>query len=176
MKRPWFATAVLLAASISGCGQPGKHDVLSVFDAESGDFRIRYLDPPWMLVSSERDSAHFRIDNNAARFAGIDASTAPKYELRVTVVGGDPRPRAERDARRAGSRDETVLDGPREVRTHAGDAGWEVVTRQETEESLYRRFVYLEHPRGAVRLLFESVPDVDEPEVDAMIGAAEVRP
>ena len=164
-------TVVMTAGA---CGQPGRYAKYESFVSDEGGYRIRYLDPPWDLVEGEGAEVLFRIASNAARFAGVDAAVLPKYELRITVVSGNAMSLAARDERRAGSRGEEVLVPLREVETRTGDRGWELVTQFDAAMPRYRRYVYVEHPRGALRLLFEGTPDLDEREVDEMVESVEV--
>ena len=161
---------------LAACGQPERDELWRVYDAPGGDYRLRYLEPPWELVDSEVTRARFIVQNNASALGGRDSSLSAKYELTVDVEAGAPRARAMADERGASGRRETVVVGTRAVRTESGDEGFEVITRAETGELLYRRFIYLSHPRGVVRLLFEAVPNLDGPEVKAMVAAVDVLP
>jgi hypothetical protein len=166
---------VVVLAVTAACGNPDRYEDHRTFTSAGEDWRVRFLDPPWELVDAEGPPILFRIASNAARVGGFDAAVLPRYELRISVEPGTPEERARRDGRRAAARDEDVLVEPREVLTRSGDRGQEVITRSRSAvDRRYFRFVYLSHPEGVLRLYFEGVPDLDEPEVDVMIEGAEI--
>jgi len=166
----------LIGLSLYSCGQPKGQDFLEVFRNPGGDYTIRYLSPPWDLVTgAEGGDVLFRIANTAASFVDIDGAIRPKYELHVTVErGANSLMRARADQRSARSRGEEVLVAPRELNTAAGDSGWELLTQQMSGDRRNRRTVYLDHPEGVVRLWFDAVPSLEEAEVDAMVRATEI--
>jgi len=150
---------------------------MSVWDSPGKEYRIRYLEPPWRLLMSETTTATFQIDPS---FARVDAGVPAKYLLVTTVEPGTARARADEDVAMAGPRREMVIVPPRAVTTDSGDTGFEVLTHTMVVPEYPRnlRYVTLDSTRGGnvVRLVFQANPSVDDPEVDAMIRAADVAP
>jgi len=165
----------LAVALCAGCGQPTKRSLWERYDEPGGAYRVYYLRPPWKRIAADGSALELRVDNNPSAF-GIDSGLAPKYALFVSVVAGDPAALAAREARRAPGRSETVLFPPSAVRTEAGDSGFGLTVRQDGGEHLYRRFAFLADRGVVVQLLFEAVPVVDDPEIDAMLGMVDVAP
>jgi len=169
-----FRAIGILALVLCACGQPGPYDRQQILLSPDGSYRVRYLAPPWEIVDAEGPPVILRIRSNAARFAGIDGAVTPRYELQLTVEGGDPMALARRDERQATSRGEEVTVPLREVETTSGDLGWEVVTHETADLFRYKRYTYLRHPRGALRLFFDGALDLAEREVDVMVGGVEI--
>ena len=163
-----------LAACAAGCAPSGDDPLstLSVYEPESGEYRLRYLEPPWQLVRADGTSALVRIPSNSMIFA--DDAGFTKYELAVTVEPGTIASRIAAERGAAQARGEVIVEGPREVTGDAGRAlGQELLTRGSvgpiTRNARY--VVFQLDPARVVRLAFEATPSLDTPEVDAMLGA-----
>ena len=168
-----------LVACAAGCAPSGEDPLstLSVYEPETGEYRLRYLAPPWELVRGEGTRALVRIPSNSMIFA--DDAGITKYELAVSVEPGTiaARMAAERSAVQA--RGEEVVDGPRPITGDAGRAeGQELLTRGSVGPITRNgRYVFFQVDAArVVRLAFEATPSVDTPEVDAMIDAFGVGP
>lgn len=172
-------SVVALAAGAGGCAPSGDDPLstLSVYEPDGGEYRLRYLSPPWQLVRAEGTTAFVRVLSNSMIYA--DDAGLTKYELAVTVEPGTVAARiaAERDAAQA--RGEVIFEGPRAVLGDAGRAeGQELLTRR-SAGPLIRNARYVFFPVDAarvVRLGFEATPSLDTAEVDAMIDAFGVGP
>lgn len=170
---------LLCALWAAGCA-PSADDPLSrltTYAPPSGEYRLRYLEPPWEAVEQRGTTAVLRIPSNAM-LAGVEAG-APKFELVATVEPGQPAARAAEELRRARERGLEVLgDGIGAVETSEGASGAEVSTRELTRTGfLHRRTVYLPIDGARVlRLAFEATPSLETPEVDAMIAAVGIGP
>jgi hypothetical protein len=171
--------ALIAAGSLLafGCGQPTHEQLLAVYDAPGGEFRVRYLEPPWHLVDGEGTTATLRIDANAVVHGGLDdAGIEPKYELVVTVDRRAPMELARREQRAAESRGAELIAPVREIETALGETGWELAMRESDIDMRYGRVILLAHPSGSVRLGFASSVDLLEPEIDVMIDDVDVEP
>lgn len=163
-----------LAACAAGCAPSGDDPLstLSVYEPESGEYRLRYLAPPWELVRGDGTSALVRIPSNSMIFA--DDAGFTKYELAVTVEPGTVASRITAERGAAQARGEVIVEGPREVTGDAGRAlGQELLTRGSVGPfTRNARYVFFQlDPARVVRLAFEATPSLDTPEVDAMLGA-----
>jgi hypothetical protein len=164
--------AALLVPGSAGCGNPERYEGWSSYTSERG-YRVRFPDPPWRFLTEEGGEARFEVPSNAASFA-VDASIAPpKHLLRVTTVGGLPSRLAAAEEVAARRRRETIIVPPRAL-VVAGETGSELITR--TAVGLERRYAFLVHPRGALRLELEATTGVAAAEVTALIQAVEVLP
>jgi hypothetical protein len=173
------ARAVLVAlaslgACAPGCAPSGDDPLstLSVYAPESGEYRLRYLEPPWQLVRSDGTSALVRIPSNSMIFA--DDAGLTKYELAVSVEPGTIASHLAAERSAAQLRGEEIVEGPREVTGDAGRAvGQELLTRGSVGPITRNgRYVFFQVDAArVVRLAFEATPPVDTPEVDAMIDA-----
>jgi hypothetical protein len=146
--------------------------MLSVYEPESGEYRLRYLDPPWQLVRSDGTSALVRIPSNSMIFA--DDAGLTKYELAVTVEPGTIASRITAERGAAQARGELVVEGPREVLGDGGRAvGQELLTHGNVGPiARNARYVFFQVDAArVVRLAFEATPALDTPEVAAMIDA-----
>ena len=168
--------ALLLAApALAGCGDAGdaRYAGLSVHDAPAGEYRARYLDPPWYVLREEGTTLVLKIDPTA--LPG-DAGVPAKYLLTVTVESGSARARADADAASAPSRSEMLVTGVSPIETDSGDDGFDVLT---TRLGDGRRFRYVSLALDAsrvVRLVFEANPPLDEPGIDSMVRSFDVAP
>lgn len=176
--RPRVGRALLLLSVVgSACGNPGPYAEWKTFVAPGGEYRIRYLDPPWDLAEADDTRLHLRIPNNTESFAGIDSTVAPKYDLVCDVVGRAPLRNAQQARDAARRRGEEVVEPVRELVTRSGAEGFELITRQTSGERLYRRYAFVGRPGGgSVSLLFEAVPALDEGEVTEMIRSVDPDP
>ncbi len=162
-----------LFSLVTSCAPSGDDPVsrLSTWEAPSGDYRIHYLAPPWSVVEESPAGALFQIRSNVMAFGDLDGGVG-KYELRTSRVDGAVATRMEREVRqvlRTGGR--TIRDGPRSITTSEGIVGSELLTFDEPDPiERYRRVALFPLPSGRVlRLEFEATPELDTPEVTAMI-------
>lgn len=177
------APRVVAAAAVSivlfGCAPSGDDPAsrLTTWEASDGDYRIRYLDPPWELVDEGVDFSFFRIQSNANLVGRLDGGPG-KYELRVTTQRGDVPALMEAEVRAAISSGATIREGPRTASTLDGARGQELLTFELTLPiERHRRIVLFSLGSGRVlRLGFEATPDLDTPQVDAMIDQVGVGP
>lgn len=171
---------LLLVLAVAGCA-PSADDPLSrltTYAPPSGEYRLRYLEPPWELVSQRGTTVELRIPSNAMALAGIEAGPA-KFELVASAEPGRPELRATDELRQARARGEEILGGAvREIETREGVRGSDLSTRHETAwGTRHRRIVYLPVDRDRVlRLAFEATPALDSREVDAMIAIVGIGP
>lgn len=172
------ALAVLaLSLCVSGCGQPDRYAEWKTYVAPGGEYRLRYLDPPWEVSASDGSTGRLVVENNASRFGDLDSSLAPKFELTVTLVSGGSARLAAAAAASAPARGEEVLVAPTPFTTRSEDVGVELVTRELRGELRYRRLLWIDRPGGAtVQLQVLSVPEIRDPEVDAMLASVDVDP
>ncbi len=160
-------------ACAAGCAPSGEdpRSTLSVYEPPGGEYRLRYLDPPWELVRAEGTSALVRVRSNAMIYAGPEAGP-PKYDLAVTVEAGSVGARIAAEQTAARLRGETVVDGPRRVAADGGRVeGQEILTLGSFGPlARYGRYAFFPVDDGrVVRLAFEATPMLETPEVDAMI-------
>lgn len=181
---------LLLVAGIlvgSACGPSGEEPRAGwkTYEPAGGEYRVRYLSPPWRVDSpTSGTTLTLRVPSNAEHFVPDAALIIPpKYLLTVDTEPGTARDRIDAidgtpdDGMTADG--ETVVAGPRRVRTDAGDEGWELLTTFMVDDVLTRRrrVVFLDRPEGGVvSLMFEANPDLDEPQVDVMVAGVEVDP
>ena len=171
-----FILATLVAVTLAGCAPSAEDPLtrLSVVAPETGEYRLRYLDPPWELLSLEGTTARLRIPSNRMILGGVEGGPG-KYELTATVERGAPATRVEAEQRAAAGRGETVLAGPRTLQTREGVVGVELLTSVPGLDALNRRIVFFPVDGASVlRLSFEATPSLDTPEVDAMIATVGV--
>lgn len=168
--------AMLTALAVVGCAPSAEDPLsrLSVASPETGEYRLRYLEPPWELVSQEGTTTVLRIASSRMIYGG--AETGPgKYELTATVERGAPATRVEAEQRAAVGRGETVVAGPRTLQTREGVVGVELLTTVPGMDLTYRRVVFLPIDGASVlQLDFVATPELDTPEVDAMIATVGV--
>lgn len=175
------ALRVLAIALVMTACAPSGDDPLSrltTWEAPSGDYRVRYLSPPWEIVSESTDGAFFNVQSTLQMTGGVDGGTG-KYELRTSRVGrgvAEEMEREVRDARRTDGRE--LVDGPREIVTDEGVEGRELITFDEPDPfERYRRVVVFPLEGGrSLRLDFESTPNIDTREVEAMIRKVGIGP
>ena len=176
--RARMLAAAWVAVLASSC-EPTGHDAINRLTTwEAGDYRVRYLDPPWSLVEETREGAFFQIESNLMNFAGLDGGTG-KYDLRTSRVRG-PMANAMAAETRAASTTEgrSIVAGPRPITTLEGVAGQELLTFDVPDPfERYRRVVLLPLPSGQLlRLEFEATPDLDTAEGGAMIQRVGIGP
>jgi hypothetical protein len=168
--------AVSTAVSTAGCAPSAEDPLsrLSVAEPETGEYRLRYLEPPWELVMLEGTTAFLRIPSSRMTFGGVEGGPG-KYELTATVERGAPATRIEAEERAALGRGETVIAGPRTLQTRDTVVGVELLTTVPGVDLLHRRIVFLPVDAASVlRLAFVATPELDTPEVDAMIATVGV--
>jgi hypothetical protein len=180
-KRPLVPVILALALCATGCGTPATADyaALSVYEPESGAYRLRYLSTPWRLGEPDGDAIQLTVRSNAERLSDDPAApmVAPKYQLDVRLRGRAPAELVRSEQGAAIGRGEEVLAGPRPVTTDFGDEGVELVTRRIEIPQRYYRYVALSTlTGGSLWLRFEANPNLDAPEVDDMVLAVEVAP
>jgi len=170
------AVAVLGACGTSA-GSP--YAGLTELRFPGGEAVVRYLSPPWRLLTSSPTSVQLLIDREGAT-TDLDSGliVLPKYLLTITIAPtGTASVIAAADAAGATARGEVVLVPPRAITTDSGDMGLEVLTSKSLPFPRYQRYVTLDSSRGGVvRLVFEGNPTLDEPEVTAMIRQVDVAP
>lgn len=178
LRSPCGPCVLLLACvAITGCGNPGPYANWKRYESPGGEYRLRYLDPPWEVIESEGTRVRMRVKNNAESFGGIDSSVASKYDLVVDVVARDPMRGAEGARATARGLGEEILEPVRPLTTRSGAQGFEVITRQTTGEHLYHRYSFVGRPGGgSVSLSFQAVPTLDEAEVDEMVRSVDPDP
>lgn len=160
------------------CGEPGDRPRAgwTLYESPEGRYRLHYQAPPWRLHAAGARSVELRVPSNAEHMlpdAGIIVD--PKYHLWVDVEGGDAGAHVEDALRRAEASGHTVVAGPRGVSSDAGDTGFELLTVD--AEARRHRMVFFDRPfGGVVALRFEANPDLDDPQVDAMVTGVEVAP
>lgn len=171
----------LSLVAMSACGPPGdaRFARLEVYDSPGGEYRVRFLAPPWQLIETDGSTARFEVESNASAVAGVPSGVVPpKYVLAVTVEPGRARARAEAALAQARARGHEVLVPVRAIDAEDGpERGFELVTRDDA--SPFRRFrtAFLgREGGGVVQLAFEGNPELDTPELDAMIAAVELSP
>lgn len=162
----------------SACGElaTAEYAGLTVFEAPSGVYLARYLAPPWELdeESSEGDTLRLRIASNAESFGGTMSGVPDKYEVTFDVIGGDAETRAAQDAA-SWMRNAESFTGPRTIISDTGVEAHEVLGLfLESERLRYRRTVYFPRRGGVLRIRFAGNPDLDDPEVDAMVRSTEI--
>lgn len=180
---------LLIAGILAGfaCGPSGEEPRAGwkTYETEGGEYRIRYLSPPWRIESPTAGTTlTLKVRSNAEHFVPDAALIIPpKYLLTVDTAAGSAQDRIEAldgtpdDGMTADG--EPIVAGPRRVTTEAGDEGWELLTTFMVDDALTRRrrVVFLDRPEGGVvSLEFEANPDLDEPQVDAMVTGVEVDP
>lgn len=178
MRRARAIALSLLAPALLACGSPGdaRYAGMRVHEPDDGSYRVRFLSPPWELVDHEGRRAVIEIPANATGFIDRDAGIPPKYRLVVDVVGGSAASVSGADAASAAARGETIVEPLRAIETDSGAMGFEVITRGTDASPRSFRYVSFDAPAGVVHLVFEASPELDEPEVDAMVRAVEVGP
>lgn len=162
--------------ALSACA-PSADDPLSRLDVagpETGEYRVRFLNPPWELVSVEGTTTFVRIQSNAM-MRGLEGGLG-KYELTATLEPGTPDARIAAEAASAPSRGETVIAGPRSVENDDGVLGQELIAYETEPFERYYRYVYFPLAGQVVRLAFEATPSLDNRETDAMIGHVGIGP
>ncbi len=161
---------------VAGCGRSADqpYAALTVHDAPSGAYRLRYLSPPWKLQRTDGDTTEVVVDAPGVPFLSLDAGAPLKYDLVATVQPGNARSVARQDTAAALSRGEVVATEATVVQTDSGATGLEVLTT--VSSPVPRNFLYvsLDSARGVVHLAFEATPSLDEAEVSAMVQAVDV--
>lgn len=140
---------------------------LEMYEPRSAAYRVRYLSPPWEVVSRGMGDA-LTLEVEGAR-----EGLPPKYRLSVDPIGGTPMARARAVERTTAADD--IVTGPRDVTTDDGNEGVETLFF-DNSEGRYERHVFLARPGGVLRLVFVGNPNLDNDEVEAMIAAVEVGP
>jgi hypothetical protein len=170
------AVATALLAALCACGSPGDEPRAgwTFYTSVAGAYRIPYQAPPWRLARAGATSVELRVPSNAERIepdAGLIVD--PKYRLLADVTGGAAATLADREAADVRARGELLLAGPRPVTTDAGASGFEVLSVDALIR--YHRVVFLDRPwDDALSLRFDANPNLDEPQVDAMVAGVEV--
>ena len=164
-----LASLLLLAGCAPSADDPRSR--LDTWEAESGEFRIRYLRPPWEISEAEGDSLFLRIQSNANLAGGVDGGPG-KFELRATVDSGDIETLVGAEERRLRRLPAEIRDGPRDVSTLEGVEGREVIAFENGDpyERFHRVAFFPLSGRRVLRLAFEATPNLETPEVDAMIA------
>jgi hypothetical protein len=168
--------ATALLAAVCACGSPGDEPRAgwTSYTSVAGAYRIPYQAPPWRLSRAGATSVELRVPSNAERIEP-DAAVIidPKYRLLADVTGGDAASLADREAADVRARGDLLLAGPRPVTTEPGASGFEVLSVDALIR--YHRVVFLDRPAGGtVSLRFDANPNLDEPQVDAMVAGVEV--
>lgn len=163
-----LCTLVGLAACAPSGDEPRNR--LETWESPSGEYRIRYLSPPWELAQEDVDYQLFRIRSNAELVGAVDGGPG-KYELHVTTTAGAVPALMDAELRMAIAAGREIREGPRGIETREGINGMELLTFEPTVPiERYRRIVLLPLSAGRVlRLGFEATPDLGTREVDAMI-------
>lgn len=169
---------LLLSLLATGCGEPAdeRYAGLDVYDAPGGQYRVRYLSPPWRIEEAMGSTVTLEVESNAERFGVGMASAPPKYELVVSVIAGRSRGQMERAMSSAVDGGESIVVDAREVETNSGHTGWEFISVGEDFERNFRRVFLDRVDGGVVRLRFEANPALEERQVDEMIRAVEPDP
>lgn len=173
----WAAIGALGAAT-AACGPDGRaaYAGWTLYESDAGGYRIRYLEPPWIFVREEGARAHFKIESTAEAAGFRDSGVPSKYTLELNVEAGTPMARAMADQRGAASRRESVITPTRPFETAAGVEGSEVITQSIADplRPRFKRYTYVRHPRGVLRMLVEAYADIDDVEVGRLLGSAEI--
>lgn len=168
---------MVLASSALGCAPSGDdpNSRLTVYEPPSGEYRLRYLEPPWELVDAEGTDVFLRISSNSMIFGGFDGGPG-KYELHASVVTGTIDSSIAAEMRAAVARGETIMGAPRDIEDGGVVVGRELFSAGMVDIFyLNHRYVFFALSGGRVlRLAFDATPSLDTPEVDAMIAAVEV--
>lgn len=164
----------------SSCAPSGDDPVhrLTTWEAPTGDYRVRYLSPPWEIIREAPDGARFQIESTIMSTGRIDGGQG-KYELATSRVARSVNEEMEREVResmRASGR--TIVDGPRSITTREDVEGLELLTYDEPDPyERYRRVVILPlSARQSLRLDFDGTPDLDTREVTEMIRHVGIGP
>lgn len=171
-----LALAWLLASCAPSGDDPTSR--LTTWEAPSGDYRIRYLAPPWRILEEDPDGARFQIESTIMAAGRIDGGIG-KYELTTSRVPRSITEEMDREVRasmRTAGR--TINDGPRSITTHDGVEGLELLTYDEPDPyERYRRVVLFPlSGRQTLRLDFDATPDLDTREVTEMIEYVGIGP
>lgn len=179
MSRGPAASCLALALLLAGCA-PSGDDPLSRWSEwrpASGEYAIRYLEPPWEIADEGPSTLLLRIRSNAMVHGMLEAGPG-KYELAATVEPGVPDARIAAERAAAARAGAEVLVEPREIVTAEGVSGREIVTYDpEAVWDRYRRIVLL--PLDATRLIrleIAATPELDTAEITAMIRLVAVGP
>ncbi|MCB9595913.1 MAG: hypothetical protein H6719_24550 [Sandaracinaceae bacterium] len=175
------ALRVLFIASLVVSCAPSGDDPLSRLDtweAPTGDYRIRYLAPPWAIIEEDLDGARFQIESTLMASGRIDGGVG-KYELQTSRVPRSVEAEMDREVRASrGVAGRSIEEGPRAITTHEGIEGLELITFDVPDPfERYRRVVLF--PLGAsqtLRLDFDATPDLDSDEVTEMIRLVGIGP
>jgi hypothetical protein len=172
----YLALSIALAITAGACGNPDRTELLAVYEAPGGEYRLWYQDPPWTLVLVVDDQIRLEIEANGTRFGGVPVGAVPpKYVLEVATARGSAESQARLQEGAALAAGHDVLVPNREFTTFEGATGWEVITNHTaTDGSRFERFVYVERSAGVVHLHFDSSADLRDPQVDVMIADLEV--
>ena len=175
------ALRVLAFASLAIACAPSGDDPtsrLTTWEAPTGDYRIRYLAPPWRIIEERTEGARFQIESTLMRTRRIDGGTG-KYELTTSRVARSVAEEMDREVRasmRTAGR--TIEDGPRSITTNEEVEGLELLTFDQPDPyERYRRVVILPiSGRLSLRLDFDATPDLDTREVTEMIRHVGIGP
>lgn len=175
--RPSLFSSVVLSVFLWACGNPGPYAEWKTLEAPGGEYRLRYLEPPWEVIESEGTRVRLRVKNNAESFGDMDSTIASKYALVVDVVPRGPLRSAESARDAARRRGEEIVEPVRGLTTRSGAEGFEVITRQTSGERLFHRYSFVGRPGGgSVSLSYEAVPSLDEREVHEMVRSVDPDP
>ncbi len=169
-----------LSVVLASCAPPGDDPEtrLTTWEAPTGDYRIRYLSPPWYIVDEEPDGARFQIESTIMSTGRIDGGQG-KYELRTSRVPRAMTDEMDREVRASrGVAGRTIEDGPRSITTREEVEGLELLTFDAPDPyERYRRVVLFPlGPGQTLRLDFDATPDLDTAEVTEMIRHVGVGP
>lgn len=169
--------SLLLFVTLLGACTSHEVPVPARYADPGGNYRIDYTSPPWRIRSETPGALELEVPSNAETFLGVvDAGeiVPPKYLLAISVVSGAPEASTRAEETAAVARGERLVVATRAITTTSLDSGFEVVTRTEDTSPRYVRTVFLAHPSGSLKLRFEGSPELDNPELDAMIATVDV--
>ncbi|MBX3271282.1 MAG: HEAT repeat domain-containing protein [Sandaracinaceae bacterium] len=175
------ALALSALASLASACAPSADDPLSqltTWEAPTGDYRVRYLAPPWRVVREDLVGAHLSIESTAMATGTIEGGPG-KFDLTTARMGRAIEDEMDREVRASRAmRGRTILDGPRTITTREGVDGLELLTFDEPDPfERYRRVVLFPLGGGqSLRLDFEASPDLDSREVTEMIRYVGIGP
>ena len=173
MSRALVPLLMTAMSAATGCAPSGNdpRSQLSTYEPPTGEYRLRYLEPPWEIVEQDGSSVRARVPSLlSSRDAG-----AGVFELSVSVESGRAEARARADVAAARSRGDAIVVDVRAVETLDGASGWELVTVSGADPlEAHQRWAYFPQGSRVVRLHFVADQPLDTPELDAMVRAFEV--
>ncbi|MEM6962653.1 MAG: hypothetical protein AAF550_13075 [Myxococcota bacterium] len=177
--RPTLSVCLICGALFSvGCGTPASRAYAELDEVtvrmSLGAYILRYLAPPWSLVSSDDGRTLLQIDADGERFSP-DSGFTPKYTCQAEVISGNALNRATQ-AERTAAAEESILVPQRPIVTDGGNEGTEFLSFRDLDMRFLRRAYFDSERGGVVRVVFEANPDLDEREVTKMLQALSVDP